>query len=396
MSSPYKSIIGKEERNMRLRIPITVLSGAVLIALAGFSGGTAQASAAAPRQDGPVVVASGLNNPRQISVARGGLLVAEAGAGGSYCYPVDSVGDLQCAGNTGSISWVPLSSWSRPAYPVRLVTGLPSFSSQGGFEAFGPSGVAASGFGKFYFAEPGTSTVTLPPGVVDTTNAMKLMWTRFPNPPQPVADLGAFQVANNFDQQGPESNPYSVLALPGEVLVADAGANDVVRYQDGQLSLFKLIPGSQAGHCAGAPMNNVGCDSVPTAVAVGPDGNIYVGCFYSGAPGTAMVYVLNPRTARVVRQITGLTALNGLTVGPDGSVYVSQLYTEPGTDGPDWTTGNVTRICPDGTRTSTTVPAPGGLAIKGHSLYVSAWSISPADGLSGQPDSGGQIWRLHI
>lgn len=381
---------------MRLRTPFTVLSGVALIALTGVSSGTAQASTAArPQGGGPAVVVRGLNNPRQISVTPGGLLVAEAGAGGSQCYPVDSNGDLQCAGNTGSISWVPFPWASRLAEPIPLVTGLPSFSSPGGLEAFGPSGVAAAGFGKFFFAEPGTPPVPAPPGSVDTTNLQKLMLTSLPGASQAVADLGAFQAANNFDQEGPESNPYAVLKLPGQVLIADAGANDVVRYRDGQLSLFKLIPNLQTGRCAGPPQDNVGCDSVPTSLALGPDGNVYVGCLYSD-PGTAQVYVLDPNTARVIRQITGLTAVNGVAVGEDGSVYVSQLFTQFGANGPEPTSGEVTRISPDGTRTSTPVPAPGGLAIVGHSLYVSAWSISPAGGLPGQPDSSGQIWRLPI
>lgn len=378
---------------MRLRTAITVFSGAVLIALTSMSSGTAHASASRTAQGGPVVVASGLNNPRQLSVTFGGLLVAQAGSGGSECLPVDSNGDTQCAGNTGSISWVPFAPWPWLAHPIDLVTGIESFSAPGGLEAFGPSGVAAAGPGRFYFAEPGSADVTFPG--VDTSNAMKLMLTRLPGAPAAVADLGAFQRANNFDQEGPESNPYAVLVLPGEVLVADAGANDVVRYQDGKLSLFKLIPGLQTGNCAGPPTDNVNCDSVPTALAVGPDGLIYVGCFF-GPPGTAEVLALDPHTGRVVRTISGLTGVNGLAVGRDGSVYVSQLFTQFGANGPDPNSGEVTRIRPDGTQTSTPVPAPAGLAIVGHSLYVSAWSISPASGLPGVPDSSGQIWRMQI
>lgn len=378
---------------MRLRTAITVFSGAVLIALTGMSSGTAHASASRTGQNGPVVVASGLNNPRQLSVTFGGLLVAQAGSGGSECLPVDNNGDTQCAGNTGSISWVPFAPLPWLSHPIDLVTGIESFSAPGGFEAFGPSGVAAAGPGRFYFAEPGSASITFPG--VDTSNAMKLMLTRLPGAPVAVADLEAFQVANNFDQQGPESNPYAVLKLPGEVLIADAGANDVVRYRDGKLSLFKLIPGLQTGDCAGPPKNNVGCDSVPTALAVGPDGLIYVGCFFSPI-GSAEVLALNPRTGAVVRTITGLTGVNGVAVGPDGSVYASQLFTQEGANGPDPTSGEVTKISPDGTRTNIPVPAPGGLAIVGHSLYVSAWSISPASGLPGVPDSSGQIWRLRI
>jgi hypothetical protein len=105
--------------------------------------------------------------------------------------------------------------------------------------------------------------------------------------------------------------------------------------------------------------------------------------------------VLDRRTGHILRQITGLTAVDGVAVGPDGSVYASQLFTQFGSAGPDFATGMVTRIRPDGTRTDTPVPAPAGLAIIGHNLYVSAWTASPATGV-GVPDSGGQVWRLRI
>jgi hypothetical protein len=382
---------------MRLRTPHALLVGALLVALTGVSGGTAQAAPAATRQDGPVVVVRGLNSPRQLSVTPlGGLLVAEAGAGGNECFPLDANGDMQCVGKTGAISWVPFPQESRTAHPIRLVTGLLSFAAPGGLEAFGPAGVAATGGGKFLFVQPGFPPVP-PPADVDTSGLQKLLLTRVPGAPRTVGDLGAFEAANDPDHQGPDSDPYSVLVLPDQVLVADAAGNDVVRWRDGKLSLFAVFPNLQDGGCAGQPNDNgtTGCDAVPTGLAVGPDGLVYVASL-GGPPGTARVYVMDPNTGRIIRQITGLTGVSGLAVGPDGSVYASELFTAFGPNGPDFTTGKVTRIRPDGTRTDTTVPAPAGLAIIGHSLYVSAWTVAPAGGLPGQPDSGGQLWRLRI
>lgn len=382
---------------MRVRSPSAVLVTALLFAAAsGVSGGVAQA--ASPAHDGPVVVVRGLDNPRQISFTpQGGLLVAEAGTGGSTCYAVDARGDLQCVGDTGSISWVPFASGPRTVAPIRVVTGLTSFASPDGVEAFGPSGVASVGAAGFFFVQPGTPPVALPPGV-DTSGLKKLWFTRVPGTPREVADLGAFEQANDPDGQGPDSNPYAVLALPHQVLTVDAAGNDVVRWRDGRLSLFAVLPNVQDGGCAGRPNDNgtTGCDAVPTGIATGPDGAVYVGGFAAGTIGAGRVYVLDRTTGRIIRQITGLTGVNGVAVGPDGSVYVSQLFTAYGPTGLDFTTGEVTRIRPDGTRTDIAVPGPGGLAVRGHDLYVSAWSVSPAGGIPGQPGTDGQVWRLRI
>src|SRR4051794_23155192 len=99
---------------MRRLVPIVAVSVLVL--------GVADQAYAAPGHDdsgtgkGPVVVASGLDNPRQLSWAGDTLLVAEAGSGGP-CTPLPptegsappadgTAADELCAGDTGAVTAV--------------------------------------------------------------------------------------------------------------------------------------------------------------------------------------------------------------------------------------------------------------------------------------------------
>lgn len=387
---------------MRSRVASTAVVGTLLATLTGVAGGSAQAAPGAAARhvggqaDGFAVVVRGLNNPRQISATpTGGLLVAEAGTAGSHCVPNGDQGQL-CVGGSGAISLVPFPALSWPATPVRLVTGLPSVGGPGGVAASGPSSVSAGRLGEFYFGLSGLPPNAIPPDL-DTSLAEQFVRVRVPGAPRPLANLLEFETVNDPDQQGPESNPYGMLALPDRVLIADAAGNDILSWRDGRLSVFAVLPNIQDGACAGRPNDNgtTGCDPVPTSLALGRDGSILVGGNGSLSPGAGRVYVLDGRTGQITREIPGLTSVNGLAVGPDGSVYASQLFTQFGATGPDFTTGVVTRIRPDGTRTDLPVPSPAGLAVVGHCLYVSAWSTSPAGGV-GLPDSGGQVWRLRI
>jgi hypothetical protein len=278
------------------------------------------------------------------------------------------------------------------------VTGLISIAAPDGTSAAGVSGMSARSLADIDFVAVGRPPVDLPPGL-DTSILGRLMHTRLGGTPRSTADVQAYENANDPDGQGQDSAAYSVLALRDRVLVVDAAGNDILQLRHGRLSTFAVLPNVQDGGCAGRAneAGTTGCDAVPTGLAAGPDGSIYVGGLSGLVPGSGRVYQLDGRTGRVLRQWGGLTAVTGVAVGPDGSVYASQLFTAFGPTGFDFTTGKVTRLRPDGTRTDTTVPAPSGLAVCGHDLYVSAWSTSPAGG-AGVPgtDSSGQVWRLRV
>ena len=336
----------------------------------------------------PVIVASGLNNPRQLALTpTHGLLVGEAGRGGDSCValPEGAESPETCVGMTGSVSWVPVPALQSSPGSARVVTGLPSRAARNGSNATGSSGVSGNLLDMY------VTTVPAPPvdvPGVDTATFGKLLGVRYLGAKHVLADVTGYEYANNPDGQDADSNPYAVLKLRDRVLVADAAANTILQYRDGTLSTFAVLPTVNDGSCAGLPNQGgaVGCDFVPDAMAVGPDGGIYVSALTNLSPGTGQVAKLNPRSGQVVQTFRGLSAAHGVAVGPDGSVYASQLFA-----------GSVVRFAPDGTRTEIRVPFPAGLAVDGRNLYVSAYSIAPATGL-GIPgiDSSGQVWRVQV
>jgi len=108
-----------------------------------------------------------------------------------------------------------------------------------------------------------------------------------------VADLAAFEQANNPDGADIESNPFDVVDLGGgRALIADAGANDLLRVdKNGHIEVVAVFPNEDVStdnikHLAGCPNPHVDfcslpptipAEAVPTSVAIGPDGAYYVG-----------------------------------------------------------------------------------------------------------------------
>lgn len=185
-----------------------------------------------------------------------------------------------------------------------------------------------------------------------------------------VADLLAYELAHNPDGQGQgtaddaDSNPYSVLALPGRTIVADSAGNDLVQVAaNGHVSTLTVFPVSTAGDCATQPENGggVGCDPVPTDVELGPDGYLYVSGL--GAFAEGFVWKVDARTGAIVATLTGFPPLTGIAVGPDGSIYAASLLA-----------GVLVRIAPDGSRTVAHVPAAD-VETAGSVLYATTVSL---------------------
>ncbi len=344
---------------------------------------------------GPVPVVRKLNNPRQLAFSTGGsLLIAEAGKGGPACDPSGET----CIGATGSVSWVPAPSVQKNGKPLRVVKGLVSAAGPDGTFAVGADGVSARSLTRIYsivtFAPPEIVPPSTPPNQLG-----KLLVTRPWGKPSVVTDASAFEAAKDPDKQGVESNPYAVLQLADRILIADAAGNSILQFKHGKLSLFRTLPNVQGGACAGRPNDagTTGCDAVPTSLAEGPDGSIYVGGLGSEAPGAGRVWKLDRHTGAIKKTWRDLTAVTGVAVDRWGSVYASQLFTAFGQQGPEIMSGKLTRIAANGARRNVAVPLPAGVVVdRNATVYVSAWSTASESGAFGIPGSDGQVWRLRF
>lgn len=321
-------------------------AGAVLAAATAIVAAGATPASAAP--DPVTVVASGLVSPFGLVFDGSSIFVAEPFAG-----QVTRVRPAR-----GAVT---------PA-----LTGLP-----------GPAGVARVG-NKLVVVTGSAEDPSTP-----TPGAASVLVARPEEEPEVLADLEAYELANNPDGQlqfDPDtgtpldalSNPFAILEQRGAgyVLVADGGANAVLSVgRNGTVSTFFVPPLVTTGECAGRPNNDpehVGCDSVPTGLAYGPDRKLYVSTESGGAAGEGRVYVLAARTGEVLDVISGLNSPTGVAVGNDGSVYVSEVFA----DNPAGPPGRIVRIGIGGARSSAPVPFPIGLDFRGGVLYASAGALA--------------------
>ncbi|MEP7089705.1 MAG: ScyD/ScyE family protein [Nocardioidaceae bacterium] len=228
-----------------------------------------------------------------------------------------------------------------------------------------------------------------------------------------IADLARYELRHNPDGQrqfDANGNPYDALSNPFSMtltryglLVADGGANDVLRVnpRTGHVSTFFvpptvkdvracLKPGAQAN------AGTVGCDPVPTGIAVA-NGSVYVSTLGAEVPNAGRVYKLDPRTGRVQHVWKRLTAPTGIAVGHHhGAIYLSEvLFGAPAAAPPPnfdpSTVGRLTRIW-NGRRTHSQVTMPTGLVLKRGRLFASAWSIASFLGI----EHAGQIVRVNL
>ncbi|BCJ56140.1 hypothetical protein Asp14428_76150 [Actinoplanes sp. NBRC 14428] len=210
-----------------------------------------------------------------------------------------------------------------------------------------------------------------------------------------LADLLAYELKYNPDRQkqfndaheayDALSNPFAVAYTKWGLLVADGGANDVLRVnpRTGRVSTFFVPPNPRTPEClkpqAQANPGTVGCDSVPTGV-VAYGKHVYVSTLGAEQPGAAAIWKLDGRTGRVLRVWRGFTSLTGIAVAPGGTLYASEvLHGAPAEQPPPGfdpsTVGRLTRIQP-GRVTHARVTMPTGVEFSGGRLYATSWSIA--------------------
>src|SRR3954447_3007987 len=370
--------------------------GAMVAGLCAVVPTVMAADAAASR---PVVVVSGLNDPRQLTlVGDDVLLIAEAGKGGTI-KATGPDGEDTFIGATGSVSAVLLPQFARHTSPNRIIRGLMSGAGEDGSFAVGSDGVAArSTHGPIYVQETFAPPSVLPDSLKRQNG--RLLAARPYHSAHAIANIARFELNRDPDHQGFDSDPYAVIARKSDLLVADAAGNDIIRVDSQRhMHLFHVFPNIRTGACANqhepAP-NAPGCDFVPTSLALDSKGNVYVGGLSGLTPRQGRVVKLSPDGKHVLRTWRGFSAVTGVAVSRSGILYVSELFAPERHPIDPQVTGVLTRINKQGVRTHRDVPFPAGVAVNSHGVvFVAAWSVASSKGLAG-PGTSGQVWRMHF
>jgi len=388
----------------RRHIVLPALAATAIVLPLVIGNGPAGASTSTPRH---ALVVHGLNNPRQLYLDGNVLLIAEAGKGGTLAsIPDPEGGGSQGIGHTGSISAVAYPASANNVSPNRIITGLLSAAAPDGSGAVGPDGVAVAGH-RILVQETFFPAPAIPSSRDAQRNGKLLIGTPYRNDLRVVADIAGWEAAKNPDHQAVDSDPYAVLRVRDYTLVADAAGNDVLKVDRwGHLSTFHVFPNIVNATCLAPelqqpPPARPGCQFVPTSLAADEHGNVYVGGLGGLVPGQGRVVKLSADGKRVLKTWTGLTSVTGVAVNEHGVLYVSQLFAPEAAPVNPAIQGVLTRIDEHGRR-NVDVPFPAGVVTDHRgNVYVSAFSIAPAGGLSdpgtGQhvPGTSGQVWRLH-
>jgi hypothetical protein len=313
------------------------------------------------------VVMTGLDAPRGLAWGpEGGLYVAEAGNTAVNGPCVDVARGQNCYSGTGAVTRL----WR--GRQERVVSALPSLFNPALSDISGPQHVSLVGRGNLAVTIGWGAHPAARAGLGALGDAFgSLLSVAASGQWRVVADVSAFELAANPAGGPVDSNPYGVLAEPGETFVTDAGGNSLLRVAaNGKLSLVATFP---AIAVPAGPFNPpfAQSEAVPTDVRRGPDGALYVSTL-TGAPfrpGVASIYRVVPgQTPQVYA--AGFTQVTDLDWGADGSLYVLQHASAPFFGGP----GSVIRVAPGGARTTvvTGLSRPAGLLVgPDGALYVS-------------------------
>jgi len=280
-------------------------------------------ASADPVQPSPIVKSTAVVAPFNLDLFRGGVYVADGF--------INQVGRLAA---DGSIT---------PIVPV----------------APGTSGVAHSKDGR-HLAYTHTVSVGEGPGVIIESG----LRIRGPGGSEVYADTLAYETAKNPDKKytyGPDStdacvvaavgpaytglvdsHAYSVAAFGKSWVVADAGANALLKVDKrGTVKKLALLPPhplkitAAVATALGLPDCTIGVtyrfESVPTDVEVGKDGFLYVTTL-PGGPETAALgargklWRVNPKTGSVKLIASGFLGATNLALGSKGEIYVAEYF----------------------------------------------------------------------
>jgi hypothetical protein len=360
---------------------ISILAAAAVAAVGGGVLASDVGAAGKPRTVS--VVVSGLDNPRGLAFAHGHLYVAEAGTAGSDC-PAGAkgpTGGQLCVGRTSSLSWVSHGAIHR------ILTGLVSASDTGPMATEGLEAIAATKTGlRVVFGDSTLGTLaSLPAGEKFTTADNAAVHHEFGRLESVagkhltvLSDVGdadyrwSTRHKKLVPTQFPDANPNALLQIGSTTYVIDAASNTLNTVDGtGRVSRRAFFP-------------NVGSsDAVPTCVAAGPGGNLYVGELAPGAPHNGGVIIrYNVAKHQVSVWKRGFNVVDGCGFDKAGNFYAVELQANGFNPSPTGNpAGDIIEIAKNGKRTvlgAGKLFFPQGFATdsKGN-IYVSNWSIMP-------------------
>jgi plastocyanin len=313
----FRRLSNMRKRQVALAI---ILLGSIAPLLLVQSGVRASA-----QSDGASVAADGLSNPRGFTWdASGRLVIAQAGSGGES----PSTGEVDVPPPTGpytggrTASVVAIDN----GCPTAIASGLPSARSATG-EIVGVAAVAYLGDALYALVAGGGAA--------------------HGNPEQPsgIYTIGADGTASLFVDLGAWLRANPVAAMPEIDYDPEGSFFSMVAAADGK-SLWVVESNSEQllAVTADGTVSRVADFSkdnrAPTALALAPDGGVYVGELTSAPYLNGAASVLHvDRDGKVTAVWTKLTAVTGLAVATDGTLYASQLsetrkrapFLQPGT-----------------------------------------------------------------
>ncbi|GGK72534.1 ScyD/ScyE family protein [Ornithinimicrobium pekingense] len=346
------------------------------------------------------VVATGLDSPRHLSAsARGDLYVAEAGEGGDDCVLGEAPGEPEpvevCGGTTGAVTRV-----THRGHQSRVVTGLPSLRlgedviGTSDAELHGRTLMISVGLGNppetrdHLVEEHGRAYARL--ATVQSARLKGSHTTRL----RTEADLARSETRRNPDGGLLDTNPNSIARDRGGWVVADAGANDVLRLTDkGRLRLVTVLPEGMAEappFLELPPGTQIPFQPVPTSAVRGPDGAIYVSQL-TGFPfpqdGAGIWRVGRDGVARP--WATGLTNVTDLAFDHKGRLYAVQLSDVGLLNETGLPSGSLVQVRKNGNHRTVVddLDAPFGVALHRGDAYITTCTVC-AD--------GGQVMRFDL